>query len=102
MILMCRPTRRHLIISIKAQLEITRLSEKGDNLSFVQLASIKPVILGLCHRQWASIGPALAERLRFAGSVDRPHCVSHISGCEDIKAVAQLIETKDDSVTVDI
>ena len=38
----------------------------------------------------------------LAGSVDRPHCVSHIAGCEDDKTVAQLIEPKDDLVTVDI
>ena len=38
----------------------------------------------------------------FAGSVDRPHCVSHIAGCEDIKTVAQLLEPKDDLVIVDI
>ena len=35
------------------------------------------------------------------GSIDRPHCVLHIAGCEDIKTVAQLIEPKDDLVTVD-
>ena len=28
-------------------------------------------------------------------------CVLHITGCEDIKTVAQLIEAKDDLVTVD-
>ena len=28
-------------------------------------------------------------------------CVLHITGCEDIKTVAQLIEPKDDLVTVD-
>ena len=68
----------------------------------------------------------------FAGSVDKPHCVSHIAvvpkrnnkfrliqnlrpvkvvndscckvtfQCEDIETVAQLIESKDDLVTVDI
>ena len=57
---------------------------------------------GRLGRRWAKIGPALGQRLVFAGSVDRPHCVSHISGCEDIKTVAQLIEPKDDLVTVDI
>ena len=35
-------------------------------------------------------------------AVDRPHFVSHIAGCEDIKTVAQLIEPKDDLLTVDI
>ena len=38
----------------------------------------------------------------FAGSVHRPHYVSHIAGCEDNKTVAQLIEPIDDLVTVDI
>ena len=45
---------------------------------------------------------ALNQRLVFAGSVERPRCVSHIVGCEDIKTVAQLMEHKDDLVTVDI
>ena len=52
--------------------------------------------------QWASIGPALGQPLVFAGSVDKPHCVSHIAGCGDIKTVDQQIEPKDDLVTVDI
>ena len=38
----------------------------------------------------------------FARCVDRPHCVSHMAGCEDIEAIAQLIKPKDDLVTVDI
>ena len=59
-------------------------------------------MLGLRRRQLVRIGPALGQRLVFAGSVDRLHCVSHIGGCEDIKTVAQLIEPKDDLVTVDI
>ena len=59
------------------------------------------LILGQRHRQWARIGPALFQRLVFAGSVDRPHlCFAH-HGCEDIKNVAQLIEPKKDLVTVD-
>ena len=83
------------------------------------------------RRRWPSIGPALSQRLVFAGSVDRPHCDSHIDvvlkknnkfrliqslrpvrvvndscckvkfQCEDKKTVAQLIEPKDDLVTVD-
>ena len=36
-------------------------------------------MLGQRRRQWASIGPALGRCLVFAGSVDRPHCVSHIA-----------------------
>ena len=55
-------------------------------------------MLVLC---WARIRPAMGQRLEFAGSVDRPHCVLHIAGCEDIKTVAQLIEPKDDLATVD-
>ena len=37
----------------------------------------------------------------FAGSVERPHWVLNITRCEDIKTVAQLIEPKDDLVTLD-
>ena len=44
-------------------------------------------MLDLCRRRWARIGAALG--------VDRPHCVSHIAGCEDNKTVAQLIEAKE-------
>ena len=47
------------------------------------------------RRRWARIGPALGQRFLFAGSV------SHITGCGDIKTVAQLIVPKDDLVTVD-
>ena len=58
-------------------------------------------MLGQRRRRWARIWPALGQRLVFAGRFDRPHCVSHIAGCEDIKTVAQLIEPKNDLVTVD-
>ena len=45
----------------------------------------------------------LGQCLVFAVIVGRTHCISHIAGCEDnIKTVAQLIEPKDDLVTVDI
>ena len=44
----------------------------------------------------------LGQHLVFAVIVGRTHCISHIAGCEDIKTVAQLIEPKDDLVTVDI
>ena len=47
------------------------------------------------RRRWARIGAALGQRLVFAGSVNRPHCVSLIAGCEDNKTVAQLIEAKE-------
>ena len=50
------------------------------------------------RRWWARIGPALGQRLVFAGSVDRPHFILHITGCDDIKTVAQLIEPEDDLV----
>ena len=89
-------------------------------------------MLGQRRRRWASIGPALGQRLGFAGSVDKQHCVLHIAvvpkrnnkfrliqnlrpvrvvndscckvtfQCEDIKTVAQLIQPTDDLVTVDI
>ena len=56
-------------------------------------------MLGQRRRQWVIIEPALGQRLVFAGSVDRPHlCFAHHA---DIKTVAQLIEPKDDLVTVD-
>ena len=54
------------------------------------------------RRRWARIGTALGQRLVFAGSVERPHCVSNIAGCEkDIQTVTPLIDSKDDLVTVD-
>ena len=56
---------------------------------------------GQRRRWWATIGPALGQRLVFAESVASHICVLHITGCEDIKTVAQLIEPKDDLVTVD-
>ena len=52
-------------------------------------------------RRWARIGLALGQLLMFAGSVERLHCVLNIAGCEDIKTVTPLIESKDDLVTVD-
>ena len=36
-------------------------------------------MLGQLRRRWASIGPALVQHLVFAGSVDKPHSVSHIA-----------------------
>ena len=35
-------------------------------------------MLGQRRRRRTSFGPALGQRLVFAGSVDKPHCVSHI------------------------
>ena len=49
------------------------------------------------RRRRCRIGPALGQRLVFAGSVDRPL----FTWCEDIKTVAQLIEPKDDLVTLE-
>ena len=88
--------------------------------------------MGQRRRRWASIEPALGQRLVFPGSVDKPHYVSHIGvvlernnkfcliqnlmqvrvvndscckvtfQCEDITTVAQLTEPEDDLVTVDL
>ena len=58
-------------------------------------------MLGQRRRRWTRIGPALCQCLVFAGLVLRPHCVLNIAGCEDIKTVAPLIQSKDDLVTVD-
>ena len=47
----------------------------------------------------------LSPRLRlvFAGSVDKPHYVSHIARYKDIETVAQqIIELEDNLFTVDI
>ena len=58
-------------------------------------------MLGQRRRWWTRIGPALGQRLVFAGFVDRPHYGLHIAWCDDIKTVGPLIEPKDDLVTVD-
>ena len=57
---------------------------------------------------WASVadgGPELEQHWGnvscLLGVLTCHICVLHITGCEDIKAVAQLIEPKDDLVTVD-
>ena len=57
---------------------------------------------------WASVadgGPVLDQHwvnVSYLLGVLTGHiCVLHITGCEDIKTVAQLIEPKDDLVTVD-
>ena len=56
---------------------------------------------GQRRRRSASIGPSSGQRLVFAGSVVRPHCVLNIAECEDNKTIAPLIRSKDDLVTVD-
>ena len=53
-------------------------------------------MLGQRRRRWATIGPALGQRLVFAGSVDSPHLYFAHHRCGDIKTVAQLIEPRDD------
>ena len=57
---------------------------------------------------WASVadsGPELDEpRVKFScllGVLTGHICIFHITRCEDIKTFAQLIEPKDDLVTVD-
>ena len=55
----------------------------------------------LNQQHWPSNGATLTQRLLFSGSVEKPHCVLHIAGCED-KTVAQLIEPKDNLITVDV
>ena len=52
-------------------------------------------MLGQRRRRWARIGPAFGQRLVFAGSVVRPHCVLNIAGCENTKTVAPLIKSKE-------
>ena len=49
-------------------------------------------MLGQRRKRWAKFGPALGQGLVFAG---RHICVLHITRCEAIKTVAQLIELKD-------
>ena len=59
-------------------------------------------MLGQCLRRWARIGPALVNVWECLLGVLTGHiCVLHITWCEDFKTVAQLIEPKDDLVTVD-
>ena len=65
-----------------------------------QTRGVEPVLV-LCWASVADSGPELNQHLVFAESVDRAHCDLHITGCEDDKTVAQLIEPKDDLVTVD-
>ena len=45
-------------------------------------------------QHWVNVSCLLGE---LTGHI----CVLHITGCEDIKTVAQLIKPKDDLVTVD-
>ena len=58
-------------------------------------------MLGQRRRRCVRVGPALDQRLMFAGCVERHICVLPITGCEYIKTVAQLIEPNDDLATVD-
>ena len=45
---------------------------------------------------WFDAGPASQTVGQNCWGADRPYCVSHIAGCEDIKTTDQLIEPKDD------
>ena len=59
----------------------------------------------LCCASVADGGPELDQHWVnvscLLGVLTGHICVLHITGCEDIKPVAQLIEPKDDLVTVD-
>ena len=69
-----------------------------------QTRGVEPVLV-LCWASVADSGPELDQHwvnVSCLLRVLRGHiCVLHITGCEDIKTVAQLIEPKDDLVTVD-
>ena len=69
-------------------------------LSVSLCVSVQAVKHYTCWPTVYDADPALGKRLVFAGSVERPHCVLNIAGCEDIKTVSPLIESKDDLVTV--
>ena len=62
-------------------------------------------MLALCWASVAYVGPELDQHwvnfLCLLGVLTGHICVMHITRCEDIKTVAQLIEPKDDLVTVD-
>ena len=62
-------------------------------------------MLVLCWARVANGGPELYQHWVnvscLLGVLTGHICVLHITGCEDIKTVAQLIEPKDDLVTVD-
>ena len=62
-------------------------------------------MLVLCWASVADGGPELDQHwvnvLCLLGVLTGHICVLHINGCEDITTVAQLIEPKDDLVTVD-
>ena len=69
-----------------------------------QTLGFEPVLF-LCWASVADLGPELDQHLFnvscLLGVLTGHICVLHITGCEDIKTVAQLIEPKDDLVTVD-
>ena len=66
------------------------------------MQSVKHETLTQCRAIVGRIGPALGQRFSCLLGVLKGHtCVLHITGCEDIKTAAQLIEPKDDLVTVD-
>ena len=59
-------------------------------LSWASVADSGPEL----HKQWINVSCLLGVLTGYIS-------VLHIIGCEDIKTVAQLIETEDDLVTVD-
>ena len=69
-----------------------------------QTRGVKPVLV-LCWASVAADGPDLDQHWVkvscLLGVLTCHICVLHITGCEDIKTVAQLIEPKDDLVSVD-
>ena len=73
-------------------------------LAAQQTRDVEPVLVLYCASV-AGGGPELDQHrvniLCLLGVLTSHICVFHITGCEDIKTVAQLIEHKDDLVTVD-
>ena len=69
-----------------------------------QTQGVEPVCV-LCWASVADGGPELNQHCDnvscFLGVLTGHICVLHITGCEYIKTVAQMIEPKDDLVTVD-
>ena len=73
-------------------------------LAAQQTRGVEPVLV-LCWASVADGGPELDQHWVnlscLLGVLTGHICVLHITWCEDIKTVAQLIEPKDDLVTVD-
>ena len=58
-------------------------------------------MLGQRRRRWAELDQRWVNISFLLGVLTGHICVLHITGCEEIKNAAQLIEPKDDLVTVD-